>query len=188
MSINENKPIVNFDELQKLMEEHEEIAVFAPKHMVEEAEKQIKTKLSRVEGKATALNNQIDKLKEAAKEIISGDFGNTVKTFEIKLNGVANRQFYDFEDNLEKKLKSLNNEIIEQEKKLLTLEPTAKYYSAIVAAVLDVVKERGYELTSENVTEIVCKSLDVASYQKWQEIKGENWGKNNTENKKYKVI
>lgn len=116
MSINENKPIVNFDELQKLMEEHEEIAVFAPKHMVEEAEKQIKTKLSRVEGKATALNNQIDKLKEAAKEIISGDFGNTVKIFESKLNGVANRQFFDFENDLEKKLKSLNNEIIEQEK------------------------------------------------------------------------
>ena len=52
------------------------------------------------------------------------------------------------------------------------------YYSAIVGGVLDAVKERGYELNNQNVTDIVCKALDVASYQKWQEIKGENFGNN----------
>ena len=59
-----------------------------------------------------------------------------------------------------------------------TNDPTSKYYSAIVGGVLDAVKERGYELTNQNVTDIVCKALDVASYQKWQEIKGENFGNN----------
>ena len=56
--------------------------------------------------------------------------------------------------------------------------PISKYYSAIVGGVLDAVKERGYELTNQNVTDIICKALDVASYQKWQEIKGENFGNN----------
>ena len=65
-----------------------------------------------------------------------------------------------------------------RERKLETLDPTSKYYSAIVGGVLDAVKERGYELTNQNVTDIVCKALDVASYQKWQEIKGENFGNN----------
>lgn len=58
------------------------------------------------------------------------------------------------------------------------LDPTSKYYSAIVGGVLDAVKERGYELTNQNVTDIICKALDVASYQKWQEIKGENFCNN----------
>ena len=60
----------------------------------------------------------------------------------------------------------------------MTIDPTSKYYSAIVGGVLDAVKERGYELTNQNVTDIICKALDVASYQKWQEIKGENFGNN----------
>ena len=32
------------------------------------------------------------------------------------------------------------------------------------------------------------KPLDVASYQKWQEIKGENWGRNTNEKEKHKRI
>ena len=57
-------------------------------------------------------------------------------------------------------------------------EKITEYYSAIVGGVLDAVKNRGYELTNDNVTDIICKALDVASYQKWQEIKGENFGNN----------
>lgn len=75
--------------------------------------------------------------------------------------------------------------ISNKEKEKITEKQTSKYYSAIVGGVLDAVKERGYELTNQNVTDIVCKALDVASYQKWQEIKGENFGNNKP---KFKTI
>ena len=179
--------VVDFDKLQELMEKEPELAVFAPKKMVDEAEKQIMKKLNSAMGKASALNANLDELKEVIKNVKNED----VSKYAFRVKKQCDRELqeclFSLETEYANKAKSIDAEIRKKENELKKLEPTAKYYSTIVGSVLDAVKERGYELTSENVTEIICKTLDVASYQKWQEIKGENWGKNSTENKKTRL-
>ena len=78
------------------------------------------------------------------------------------------------DENINKEKGSNVEEIEDKEKQISTLDPTVKYYSTIVGKILDTVSERGYEFSNDNIAEIICKSLEVASYQKWQEIKFDN--------------
>ena len=179
--------VIDFDKLQELMEKAPEIAVFAPKKMVDEAEKQIEKKLKSVMGRASALNANVTELKEIIENVKNEDVSRYALKVKNNCDSELAKRLWSLETEYKNKAEKIDAEIRKKEKELEKLEPTAKYYSTIVGSVLDAVKERGYELTSENVTEIICKTLDVASYQKWQEIKGENWGKNSNENKKTRL-
>lgn len=182
------KPIVNFDELQILMEKEPDIAIFAPKTMVDTAQKQIEKKLSRIQGSATELESQIKELRGMVKTVKNEDVSSYFNAVKKECDRELNNRLWYLETEYKNKAESIDAEIRKKKKELDTLEPTAKYYSAVVGSVLDEVKGRGYELSNESVTAIVCKALDVASYQKWQEIKGENWGRNDTiQNKRMKI-
>ena len=183
------KPVVNFDELQELMEKEPELAVFAPKEMVDKAEKQIEKKLSGIMGKATALNTQIDELKAMVKVVKNEDVSIYFQTAKKACDREFQNRIWQLETEYKNKAEIIDAEIRKKRKELETLEPTAKYYSAIVYSVLQAVKESGYDslLVGSQISEIVCKALDVASYQKWQEIKGENWGRNDTSKAKPKI-
>ena len=50
------------------------------------------------------------------------------------------------------------------------------YLAGVADSFLSVLEQHKIEPTEA----IICKMLECASYQKWQEIKGEAWGKNNT--------
>ncbi len=55
----------------------------------------------------------------------------------------------------------------------------ALYFAACVDNVLGVLVKHGLEPgTHVNYTEVINKTLECASYQKWQEIKKEAWGRN----------
>ena len=182
--------VVDFEQLQKLMEKEPELAVFAPKEMVDKAEKQIEKKLSGIMGKATALNTQIDELKAMVKVVKNEDVSSYFSAVKKKCDRELENRLWSLETQYKNKAESIDAEIRKKRQELEMLEPTAKYYSAIVYSVLQAVQQSGYDnlLVGSQISEIVCKALDVASYQKWQEIKGENWGRNTNEKEKYKII
>ena len=148
------------------------------KEMMVEKQKALQKVMKSLDGKMERLEQKIEDFKSTVNSIKEGDCAKWVD--EARQFMLENQRITI--NNCMAELRSesirLKSEIESRERKLETLDPTSKYYSAIVGGVLDAVKERGYELTNQNVTDIVCKALDVASYQKWQEIKGENFGNN----------
>ena len=145
--------------------------------LIEKQNAQQKT-LKSLDGKMDRLEQKIEDFKNTVNSIKESDCAKWVEESEVRLSENARNYVNIALREMRSEAYKLKDEIESRERKLETLDPTSKYYSAIVGGVLDAVKERGYELTNQNVTDIVCKALDVASYQKWQEIKGENFGNN----------
>ena len=148
------------------------------KEMMVEKQKALQKNMKSLDGKMERLEQKIEDFKSTVNSIKEGDCAKWVDESKVRLSENARNYTNIALREMRSEAYKLKDEIESRERKLETLDPTSKYYSAIVGGVLDAIKERGYELTNQNVTDIVCKALDVASYQKWQEIKGENFGNN----------
>lgn len=162
------------------------------KKIITEKQNALQKNMKSLDGKMDRLEQKIEDFKSTVNSIKEGDCAKWVEesrqivTTTIKDN--ARNVLGNALTEMRTEAWNLKNEIEKRERKLETLDPTTKYYSSIVGGVLDAVKERGFELTSQNATDIVCKALDVASYQKWQEIKGENFGNNTIKPQNKRVI
>ena len=148
------------------------------KEKITEKQNALKMTMKSLDGKMDRLEQKIDDFKSTVNTIKESDCAKWVEESKVRLSENARNYTNIALQEMRAEARRLAGEIESRERKLETLDPTSKYYSAIVGGVLDAVKERGYELTNQNVTDIICKALDVASYQKWQEIKGENFGNN----------
>ena len=146
------------------------------KEKITEKQNTLQKTMKSLDGKMDRLEQKIEEFKSTVNSIKEGDCAKWVEESNVRLSENARCYVNNAFQEMRSEVYKLKDEIEKRERKLETLDPTSKYYSAIVGGVLDAVKDRGYELTNENVTDIVCKALDVASYQKWQEIKGENFG------------
>ena len=148
------------------------------KEKITEKQNALKMTMKSLDGKMDRLEQKIDDFKSTVNTIKESDCAKWVEESKVRVSENARNYTNIALQEMRAEARRLAGEIESRERKLETLDPTSKYYSAIVGGVLDAVKERGYELTNQNVTDIICKALDVASYQKWQEIKGENFGNN----------
>ena len=148
------------------------------KEKIAEKQNALKMTMKSLDGKMDRLEQKIDDFKSTVNTIKESDCAKWVEESKVRVSENARNYTNIALQEMRAEARRLAGEIESRERKLETLDPTSKYYSAIVGGVLDAVKERGYELTNQNVTDIICKALDVASYQKWQEIKGENFGNN----------
>lgn len=155
--------------------------------LIEKQNAQQKT-LKSLDGKMDRLEQKIEDFKNTVNSIKESDCAKWVEESKVRLSENARSYTNIALQEMRAEARRLAGEIETRERKLETLDPTTKYYSSIVGGVLDAVKERGFELTSQNATDIVCKALDVASYQKWQEIKGENFGNNTIKPQNKRVI
>ena len=154
------------------------------KERIVEKQNSLQKNLKSADGKMVRLEQKLEEVKTMFNSIKEEDCTKWVVDAEQKITNTIEENARITLNNALMQMRTeswkLKNEIESREKKLETLDPTSKYYSAVVGCVLDAVKSRGFELTSQNATDIVCKVLEVAGYQKWQEIKGENWGRNET--------
>ena len=148
------------------------------KEKITEKQNALKMTMKSLDGKMDRLEQKIEDFKSTVNTIKESDCAKWVEESKVRVSENARNYTNIALQEMRAEARRLAGEIESRERKLETLDPTSKYYSAIVGGVLDAVKERGYELTNQNVTDIICKALDVASYQKWQEIKGENFGNN----------
>ena len=148
------------------------------KEKITEKQNALKMTMKSIDGKMDRLEQKIEDFKNTVNSIKESDCAKWVEESKVRLSENARCYVNNAFQEMRSEAYKLKDEIEKRERKLEKLDPTSKYYSAIVSGVLDAVKDRGYELTNDNVTEIVCKALDVASYQKWQEIKGESFGNN----------
>ena len=146
------------------------------KERITEKQNALKMTMKSLDGKMERLEQKIEDFKSTVNTIKESDCAKWVEESKVRLSENARNYTNIALQEMRAEARKLAGEIESRERKLETLDPTSKYYSAIVGGVLDAVKDRGYELTNDNVTDIVCKALDVASYQKWQELKGESFG------------
>lgn len=146
------------------------------KERITEKQNALQKNMKSLDGKMDRLEQKIEDFKSTVNNIKESDCAKWVEESKVRLSENARSYTNIALQEMRSEARKLAGEIESRERKLETLDPTSKYYSSIVGGVLDAVKERGYELTNQNVTDIVCKALDVASYQKWQEIKGESFG------------
>lgn len=158
------------------------------KEKITEKQNALKMTMKSIDGKMDRLEQKIEDFKSTVNTIKESDCAKWVEESKVRLSKNAMNYTNIALREMREEAYKLKDEIEKRERKLETLDPTSKYYSSIVGGVLDAVKERGFELTSQNATEIVCKALDVASYQKWQEIKGENFGNNTIKPQNKRVI
>lgn len=120
-------------------------------------ENQITGELERLNRNVERYREQLDESKTLIRELKAGDVNDLLNDVKAKLDMLASDCVTRIRVNYKQ-----NQDVM--------------FLSSVVDDVLTVLEKHNVTPTEAMITKV----LECASYQKWQEIKGESWGKNNT--------